>query len=155
MRWYLVFIALLFTGFVACKKESSKSKVPKITFQSLVPNTVKSGSSRDTIGISFKFEDGDADLGNDRGSANFDIFLTDIRDTTQVFKYFLPEIPEQMKDPSKGLEGSATVVLQAAFLVLDSLHKNGDTLHYELYIKDKAGNESNRLITPDIYVKPN
>jgi hypothetical protein len=154
MKFYLPFIFLTLIAISACKKENKMSKIPQITLLSVAPNTVKSGSSEDSISISFKIQDGDADLGNDPMSGKYDIFMIHSSDTTMSFSEFLPEIPEQIKDPAKGFEGVATVVIKAAFLVLDSLHQNGDTISFELYMKDRADNESNHITTPDIYIVP-
>lgn len=131
------------------------SKIPEITFQSLLPNTVRNGNSEDSISISFRFQDGDADLGNDPASGIYDITMIHSKDTSMLLRYPLPDIPEQMKDPEKGFEGYATVVVPAAFLVLDSLHlQTGDTFTFEIFIKDRANNESNHITTPDIYIVP-
>jgi hypothetical protein len=139
-------------GFTACKKENTLPKAPQITFLSALPNSVKQGNSEDSINISFSFMDGDADLGNDRLGTVYDIFLTHSKDTALDFKTFLPEIPEEMKDPEKGFEGTATVVLNAAFFLIPDSTKNADTFRYEIYIRDRAGNESNHITTPDLYL---
>lgn len=154
MRFSLFLLLILVAaGVYSCKKENKMSNIPEITFLSVVPNSVRSGNSEDSITISFKFKDGDADLGNDPNSPQFDIYMTDNRDS-QPYNYHLPFIPEEIKDPAKGFEGIATVVVPAAFLILDTLHQEGDTFNFDIYMKDRAQNESNRITTPDIYLTP-
>ena len=146
----IVFLALL--GLVACKKENKLPKVPHISSLSVGPTTVKQCSNKDSIAITFRIQDGDADLGVEQAPGSNDIYMTSSNPAMPDFNGYLPDIPEEMKDPDKGFEGTATVIVSAAFLPIEDSLRNADTFHYEIYIKDRAGNESNRLITPDIYV---
>ena len=151
-------IALLLTltaAFAACKDPESLSKVPSIGFVSLEPRVVKAASSEDTVFLEFRFSDGDADLGVPSSSGEYDVFLTDSRDST-VRQFLFPEIADELRDPVKGMTGTAVLILDAALLLpRDSLHTiTGDTLHYEVYVRDQAGHESNRFTTPDIILTP-
>ena len=156
MKGFWILTAVLLCGLAACKKGNNWSKTPNITLKQLAPNTVRAGNSEDTVFVSFSYTDGDADLGVDPQSGFYDIYMKDSRDTT-VFRYLFPPIEDDMRDPDRGMEGTFTVFVHAAFLLprQDSLHlATGDTLQYELYIRDRAGHESNRIITPDIYLLP-
>ncbi len=106
---------------------------------------VKAGSDS-VIRIRFDFEDGDGNIGF--GTNN--LFLKDSRDTVFV-PFMIPTIPDKF-NPSAGLKGIIEVEYQAAFLLLrsDSLHLESDTLKWEIYMKDKAGNSSNTITTTQL-----
>lgn len=150
---YLAILALAVFTFGACTK-SKGSKIPTIGEVSVYPQTVRAGIPNDTIFISFKISDADGDLGQSTGTGKYDIYLRDKR-TDSVIGYYFPEIPKEITDGKDGIEGHCTVIINAAFLQLRPDHPELDTLKYEMYITDLAGNESNRLDTWDIYlVKP-
>ena len=140
----LLSIAVLSTS---CKKNANVSKIPSITFRSMEPQTVKAGSDT-TVLIKFNFEDGDGDIGF--GTPN--LFFRDSRDTIWS-PFLIPNIPDRF-NPESGLKGIIQVEYEAAFLLLrnDSLHLNNDTLHWDIYMKDKAGNVSNIITTPELYL---
>ena len=122
----------------------------------MYPDSIMAGSSKDTVNIQFHLQDGDADLGNDPNSTNYDLYIKDSRyDTFQG--YFFPPIASQVEDPKKGLEGICTFQMLAALIIprQDSIHiKQGDTASFELYITDRAGHKSNHITTPKLYIKP-
>ena len=145
----LFILAILSLLLFSCNKKHSYSNTPKITFDRLSQNTTQAGS-QDIIYIRFLFEDGDGNIGF--GTNN--LFLKDSRDT--VFQnYKIPDIPSKF-NPEDGLKGSIQVSYEAAFLLLrsDSLHQESDTLTWDIYMKDQAGNESNTITTsPLILIK--
>lgn len=149
---YLLPILSLFF-FLSCDKKKNGNPVPSIAFRNMLPNTVKSGNSEDTIKLSFRFHDGDGNLGNDPATGIYDIYTKDSRDGKE-FNYFFPEGISSLIPPGDELEGNCTISIMAAFLLLRPDHPDGDTLRYEVYIKDRDGNESNHFTTPDIYITP-
>lgn len=108
----------------------------------------------DTTYLYFGLQDGDADLGNDDASQ---IFLKDSRfDSLGFIKTPFPIIDKSIEDPTKGLEGTCLFFpFPQPTPRLDSVHFNtGDTLHYEFYITDRAGHESNHITTHDLIIRP-
>jgi len=151
--FFVLFLPFMLGG---CRKKETGNPVPEIIFQELIPQTLRGGSSEDTAYLSFRFHDGDGDLGNDIGSGNYDIYLIDSRDNSET-GFYLPQIPDETRDASNGLKGTCTLILPAAYILprQDSIHLLlGDTLQYEVYLKDRAGHESNRFTTPTIYLTP-
>lgn len=150
-----VIILSAVTGFASsCSKDGAGDSAPVISQLSIAPNTVRSGFSKDTVFVTFTVNDKNADLGRDIQNKEFDIYMRDSRDLHETGFPF-PSIPEEIKDPSKGLTAITTVKLNAAlFLQTRQDHLEGDTLHYEIYVMDKAGNKSNVLTTSDIYILP-
>lgn len=105
----------------------------------------------------FKFTDGDGDLGN--SDAKSDIFVVDKR-TNEIDPTAreLPEIPSQ--GAQNGISGEMSVkLLSSCCLPPENLGEpcsqaiRLDTIVYEVYIKDRAGHESNRVATPPIILK--
>jgi len=150
MRFFIVLAALFLFLLAACSKTNNISKIPQISALSLFPDSIKAGSSQDTVYLQFHFRDGDADIGNDPNGTNYDIFVIDSRhnDTTG---YFFPPITNAIKDPSVGLEGDCTVIILAALIPVDST-KQLDTLHYTVYMQDQALHHSNVLTTTNLYI---
>ncbi|MBA3827522.1 MAG: hypothetical protein H0X33_01155 [Taibaiella sp.] len=152
MRYFTALAFLSVLALASCRKNNA-SKIPHISTLSIAPDSIIGGSSGDTVYLSFHFTDGDADLGNNQNTTNYDIYIKDLR-TNTVTGYFFPSIPSQIEDPNVGLEGDCRIKLLAAFIIPRPDHLLLDTVRYEVYIKDKAQNESNHLTTPNIIILP-
>lgn len=104
----------------------------------------------------FSFTDGDADLGNDPASGKQDLYLKDLRFPNADFKgNLLPDIDKALMDPTKGVAGTIRFDVPLDLLLPrnDSpAHFETDTIVYEAYLMDKAGNTSNHVITSPIIV---
>lgn len=148
MRRVLGVIFLM--GLSACsKKTGSGNNPPQITLISVTPEEFKSGDPDKKIVIGFKFKDLDGDIGGNP------ITVYQTYDSSFQSGFTLPQIPPDFIDPEKGIEGTASVILSTSFFVLDSLHQQtGDSFHFEITIADLAGNKSNTIRTPYIYIKP-
>lgn len=152
-----LFVLLIIIVVVAGCSVNPFSKVPLITYTGLVNNPIK--YNVDTAAITFSIQDGDADLGQDQNSGDkFDIYLKDKRfDTAQFVGYYFPLMNQLSLDPDKGFKGRCIFLLIPAIVSprLDSFHLAvGDTVQYELYIMDKAGNKSNTITTDPLYLLP-
>ncbi len=138
----ILIIAIISIIATSCNKKTKMANVPKLTFKELSTKTIQAGSEGN-VNISFLFEDGDGNIGF--GTNN--LFLKDSRDT-QLIPYTIPKIPDKF-NPESGLKGVILVQFPAAFLLLrtDTLHLNTDTLTWDIYMKDQAGNVSNTITT--------
>jgi hypothetical protein len=153
MRWLIASLLLVPLSFSACKKDSNnKNGVPQITLLSVTPTEIKSGDAEGNIIITFNFTDGDADLLNEQGSTTG--FLSQTYDSLYNTTFKLPKVSKDFLDPSKGLVGQASVIVPIIPFVLDSLHENANPFHFELYVTDEAGHQSNLIRTPDITIIP-
>lgn len=156
MKFRVIFlICFILVLFSACEK-NTVSKIPHIALigQGLFP--LDSMYVGDTAAIQFSLVDGDGDIGysdpNDPGVSQ--VYINDKRFDTGYARNPFPGIDVTIEDPKKGLQGIC-LVLQFPLPRLDSLHTaTGDTLTYELYIKDRAGNESNHLVTHALIIRP-
>lgn len=142
----IIVILALSMGLGACTKKKF-SDIPKLTFNNFSTNNVKAGSN-EKLYIYIGIQDGDGDIGF--GTNN--LFFKDLRDSSTT-NFQIPVISEQY-NPKDGIEGILGVEYNASFLLLrpDSLHKENDTIVWEIYIKDKKGNKSNTVTTTPLYL---
>jgi hypothetical protein len=149
LRLNIFAFSILF--FAACSKETIKSKTPSITLRGVNPGTVQQGST-DTLRMTLKIEDGDADLFVDGETPS--LFLTDSRDRSKLSGYALPSIDPALLDPAYGFEGNIDLKIPAATLLLrtDDTARTRDTLQYDIYLTDRAKHKSNTVTTSPIYI---
>jgi len=120
------------------------SVVPAITFKSISPSTVNQFS--DSLVIAIEYTDGDADLGqNNTETPN--AFVTDQRNNIE-YKFRIRQLaPDNANIAIKG-------VLD---IIIPSVAVSGTTSElatFSLYVKDRAGNQSNTIATTAITVNP-
>lgn len=161
-KWNGLLILLAMTGlFAACQKSANNSPYPQISFKYLIPDSVRAGLSSDTTFLAFDYTDGDGNLGSPSKNGSTppptNIYLIDSRDSVK-YTYNFPVVEDEAAhDPRYGMSGTCQIILQAATIIprLDSLHlTKGDTVQYEVYLVDEAGNESNRFTTSKLYIRP-
>jgi hypothetical protein len=151
MKYRLLILPLLCL-FCACAKKKDRNKVPSIMLKGISTNEIKTGSSG-FVHVFFSFADGDGDLGVKPSSGDFDIYTIDNRDTAKVGYFFPFELPDLRQD-NEPLTGDCALSLEGAYMLLRPTRPGGDTVNYEIYIRDQAGNESNHINTGDIYILP-
>lgn len=140
---------------VGCFKKEVCSKIPLIEFASLSKNTMRQ-DSRDTFIIRIKFKDGDGDLGdNDTSRTAKNVFIVDSRDGF-LQPYHLT--PFNILTTSECINGTMDFILESSCCIdqygqpCDAAQATRDTLQYLISIKDAAGNISNQIKTPEIYL---
>jgi hypothetical protein len=141
-------VALLFA---ACQK-NNVSKIPHIELTLFSPDSMI--VNIDTCFIKFSLIDGDGDIGNSNTSQ---IYLKDSRfDSAGFLPTPFPDIDPTIEDPLKGLVGTCTVnPVPQPVPRSDSNHLlHGDTMFYEMYIMDRAGHQSNHVITHTLIIRP-
>lgn len=146
-----IFVALALLLVTGCEK-SDVSKIPQISLIAFYP-TDSMRVNVDTVYLAFNITDGDGDIGNDTTSV---IYLKDNRFEDQGFvKTPFPQIDPSIQDPTKGLQATCIFFPEPKPTPrLDSVHMaTGDTFHYEFYIKDRAGNESNHIVTNKMIIR--
>ena len=155
---YLALLLLAAAAVFSCTKSNDVSKIPQISLiyfgstdgrDSMVQNI-------DTGLLKFGIVDGDADLGNDPSGPKDDIFVNDLRFDTGYTGYHFPAIDQSIEDPKKGIQGTCTLILTPDLLAMrrDSLHLAvGDTVRFEVYVVDRAGNKSNHIVTGPFIIR--
>jgi len=143
-------IVLLFLFFVSllifsCKKAEDIGPIPEIEFISVTPQSVHEYT--ESLVFTIKYRDGDGDLGeNDSDAENF--FLADSRNNV-IYKFRIPQLAPD--NSSIVIEGNLNVTL-ANTAILDG--SNSQTFTYSIYVKDRAGNQSNTVTTSSVTVTP-
>jgi hypothetical protein len=157
IKYWLLGIALI--SLTTCSRPPEFPDEPVIEFIGLSKNTIIQSRSiqlpKDTIEISFKFTDGDGNLGN---PDSVNIILTDSRDGfNHLFK--IGEIPQL--GAGKGIQGNIKLSLtnrsdtryfcctfpNTRLTCIQSTNYPKDSLYYSIKIKDRAGNWSNTIKT--------
>ncbi len=138
----------------SCLKAPEYPIEPIINFISVSNNVMKQSQfNGDSTFITFGFTDGDGDLG-DQDSVN--IFVTDQRIKINPTVYKIPFLKQN--SGAKGISGEIRIRLFSDCCI----YPNGqipctpstefptDTLIYSIFIKDRAGHQSNVIYTTPI-----
>ncbi len=167
MNWLKFTLFLAITSFLACTKPPDYPLEPVITFKSLSKSTLPQGNlNSDSLTIIFSYTDGDGDLGNDENQAS--VFLKDMRTGFESPSFSIPFVPEQ--GAGNGISGEIAIQVFTSCCIHPILNQicmpfgdadqySGnlffpiDTLAYEIYIVDRAGNESNVIKTDPIFLQ--
>ncbi|MBL0018509.1 MAG: hypothetical protein IPP17_19240 [Bacteroidetes bacterium] len=135
--------AVMLTLFSACKRKIDLTDpVPTILGITVSPATVV--EFQDSIIFLIDYRDGDGDLGENSPDAHTSSSDNRIN-VTEEFR--IRELaPQGAEIP---ITGTLRVVLRNTGITDNS---NSQTVTYTIYMKDRAGNESDRLVTPSITV---
>lgn len=162
LRSYFFPALVLASMMSACVQPPDYSNIPEIEFIRFNQDSIKQGNSLnapDTLEIIFSFTDGDGDLGSDDDS--IDVFFTDSRDEFET-PFKLPVIPNIGTE--NGISGEITVrVPNQPFNICCTYPDNSppcvpnpqfevDTFSYNIFLRDRAGNMSNRIQTSPVTI---
>jgi len=133
---------------------------PVITYEGVNKTAIYQGTTNnpaDTLAIFFSFTDGDGDLSFEDST---DIFVADSRFPQLTTPYRLPLIPEE--GTGNGIRGDITLRILSRAGGICCIENNiacpnnpqiaTDTFSYEIYIRDRAGNQSNRIRTETLTI---
>lgn len=134
---------------------------PRISFQSVRKFRVKDrlGNATDSVSIALKFQDGDGDLGLTieevtENPTNYNYFVQAFRkvkgEYTEVV--FTPTLSGQFPVLNEGKKGPIEGTLYYGTLFPILFSPANDTLRFNVYILDRAGNQSNIVTTEDVVV---
>jgi hypothetical protein len=156
MKSIFSLFVILSVFFAACVRPPDYPIEPRIEFLGLSKNMVQQGLSKDTLFLSVSFTDGDGDIGFQNNDST--LFVVDTRrNGTRINDVQgLPSVPEQ--GAGNGITGEIRMRIYGGCCTNTLVPCSPpfkyaqDTVIYEIYIKDRAGHESNRVKTPPIYV---
>ena len=148
-----VFFPIVIVGFVMCLRPPDYPIIPNIGFVRMSKNTLKQGDGlNDSLRLTLSFEDGDGDIGS---NDSLNVFLTDARQANATPEPFrMPFVPEQ--GAKNGISGEISLLVYTTCCLptcTSPNRKDLDSLYYDIYIKDRAGNKSNVIRTPFIGLK--
>jgi hypothetical protein len=160
-----VLISVILASFHSCGKIEQLPPEPRIEFRSftVIDTTDLLGNQAKAGKITFYFEDGDGNLGEEANPAapeeSVNMYLAMYRKTNGIM------VPAEASDPMKPspfripymerlgqnkiLKGEITVVLLYLF------YEAGDTIMYDFFIRDRANNYSNTESTCEIPIAEN
>ncbi len=153
IKSYFIIALLLFVLLInSCTDEPSFPPEPEIGFVSMGNNVLVQGLSGDTTQVILSFQDGDGDLGGDPLA----IYILDTRSDFLDSIFRIPEIP--LDGVSNSISGEIQFPIPATCCIYTngqipcqpSTSQPQQELIYEVYIKDRAGNQSNSVTLPPI-----
>lgn len=143
-KYFLGVIFSLLLTLSGCKKEEVVSNVPSISFMSISPNPAI--KYQDEITITLECTDGDGDIGENTPDVK-NVFVTDSRNNvTSSFRL------SQLAPDNSGIivRGRVNIHLLPPGFIDDN--NTTETVTYSVYLKDRAGNQSNTIQTSPVTV---
>ncbi len=170
MRKYQIVLFLFFTilcsGIWSCYKEPDFALTPEISFNKItkfIRLDQFSGAKKDSIILTVNFKDGDGDLGFNADEIgkkvkqdDFNFVVKSLRSSKGKLTEFKPAesfsgfYPKLKTDDKIGpIEGklSYRIQIETAFWPVKR-----DTVVFEVFIKDRAGNQSNAIRTEPLVI---
>lgn len=144
MKKEIYILSILFlAAFNSCKKDAETSNVPVIKLISVSSTTVKQFT--DSLSITFEYTDGDGDIGNINPDEN-NLQIKDKR-LAKADYYFVKPLAPPNSDIK--IKGNLVVQLKNTFLLGTT---NSEVTTFELKLRDRKGNWSNTILTPNITI---
>ncbi len=145
----------------ACTQPPEYPIEPVIEYLSVSKNTMREGKfQEDTLYVTIGFTDGDGDIGRTDDDSTIDLFVTDMRTGITDNSYKIPFVPEL--GSGNGISGTITFQLFSTCCIFDDpgyvpcediAPEPFDTVQYEIYLVDRAGNMSNVVVTEPILIQ--
>ena len=143
---YGTLLGILFIGgmlFSGCKPEDVTDPVPTISLINVTPTTITALS--DSIHFEIFYTDGDGDLGENNPDVE-NLFIVDPR----IGSEYPFRIPQLSPDGATiTIQGTLTVSLSNVGITDGSSEQ---AVTFSVYVKDRAGNESNRVDSPVVTI---
>lgn len=140
--WFAFYFCLC--AIAGCSKDANieptpVSKIPAIKFISMEPGTAV--KYRDPIKITIEYTDGDGDLGENTPDIK-NLYCTDSRNQV-TYEFRIPQLAPDTANIT--INGRLVFNLSPQGFVDDN--HTTETAEYSIYVKDRAGNQSNTVST--------
>ena len=151
MNWLKFTCFLAISTLLACTKPPNYPVQPVIEFKSLSRNSLPQGNlNTDSLTITFTYTDGDGDLGDMNNQAS--VYSTALRTGFEASTFSIPFVPVQ--GAGNGISGEISIQAFTACCIHPERNQICmpfddypiDTLQFEIYIVDRAGNKSNTIV---------
>jgi len=137
--------------FLSCDDSLVFPIEPEIEFVDIQPREIRQFT--DPLTITFRFTDGDGDLGDDgNDESDENLIVVDNRthfpDSLRTIAFTLPNLTPDTRRPS--IQGTVTITYPPTALT------PGDTMEmidYTIYVYDRAGHKSNEIVTAPITLR--
>ena len=157
MQTYKVHIWCLLLVVTSCVNPPNYPDEPVLTLEGLSKTTMSQGDfNDDSLFVFLSFTDGDGDIGRVGSDSTKDIVVRDNRTGLIQERFKIPMVPED--DSGNGIDGDIISRLYNTCClfprqfppcsVLDMYPL--DTITYDIFISDRAGNRSNIIQTPPV-----
>ncbi len=154
----LLFLSITFV-FMYCAQPPDYPKEPVIAFERLGKQQLIQGyGTEDSTKVTISFTDGDGDIGQPDDGDSLDLFVIDTRSGILGDPYKIPFVPEQ--GAGNGISGEISFVLFTNCCLFpedtgyppcyNPAEYPTDTVIYEIYIRDRAGHESNHILSDPV-----
>ena len=137
------FLILVSMCFLSCSKDSALSSVPVIKFLDVNSTSIK--QFKDSLIIRFEYTDADGDIGEENPDKN-DLFIKDRRLANADYYFVKPLSPPGSEIKIKGI---ISVQIKNTFLLGTG---NSELTQFDIKLRDRAGNWSNSVNTPNISI---
>lgn len=127
----------------SCKPDPATDPVPTIEFMSVDPSTVV--EFQDSLTFIISYQDGDGDLGENNPTAE-NLFLRDSRNGV-TYGFRIQQLAPTGSEIS--IQGELNVILEHTSITDGS---SSQSVTYEIWVIDRAGNESNHVETGPVTV---
>lgn len=141
-----------------CYKKKELSEIPEISLIGMNKSVMQQGySNEDSLEIYLHVLDGDGDLGYlGDSSAESSVFMIDSRTGNIAERFSFPAIPEDKVQ--NGLDAELRILTFTTCCIYPNslppcsvqAEYPADSLKYEIWLVDRAGNTSNSISTPYI-----
>jgi hypothetical protein len=157
MKFSAFFLVIIF--FYSCVDAPEYSDVPTLRFEGISKASLNQGTEQqDSLIITLYFTDGDGDFGSDAASSQRNIFIIDKRTGNIKDEFKAPLVPIQ--GGNQGISGRISVKIYSTCCIFPessgippcqkpTQYPDND-MTLEIYIKDRAGNISNTVLTDPI-----
>lgn len=149
-------ICLILCTLLACVDSPEYSDIPTLRYDGISKMTLNQGTEQqDSLIINLFFTDGDGDFGSEASSSQRNIFITDKRTGNIKDEFKAPMVPVQ--GANQGISGRISVKIYSTCCIFPEAsgippcqrpaqYPDND-MPLEIYIKDRAGNVSNTVLT--------
>ena len=137
-------------AFSSCKKDEESqplppvSEVPQIEFISINKTAIQ--QLGDSLVFTISYLDGNGDIGFENADSAA-LFVTDTR-FPLTHPYHLP--PFTPAGTELAVQGALNIVLEN--IILKNSAANSETATFKIYLKDRAGNSSNEITSPEVTI---
>lgn len=152
-----IFILIFVISISACVSSPDYPITPVIEFNGFSKSEMNQGSlNNDSIFLSISFTDGDGDIGHEGEDATRNLFVKDKRTGEFYDRFKVPKIPDE--GVGNGVSGTIQILMYTTCCTFPdnippcespALYPTNE-LVFEVYMLDRAGNESNTITTPPI-----
>jgi hypothetical protein len=146
--------------FYTCADRPDLSPIPTLEYIGSSKSTMKqSNLNQDTVLLSFKFSDGDGDIGylekDNQINKVPDLIVIDKRTNVKYDNFTIPPIPQQ--GTNNGIQGTMIITLLSTCCQINPCdpdeNQSDEKLPLEIYLMDRAKNKSNVVQIENLTLK--